>query len=232
MDRLRPGSRAGLLASLPLALLLGGCFGDIDMAPFGRTDPLTAPDSLTVRRVMGIETTVPPLAAEPGNVWPAQEAPRATLQNPDSVTVPPQERSRSEGLERAREQRGRAPEGFAPNSQGPGPALPPEVAPNPRAPAPGTRRRGSSGEPLPPLDPPPLPRAGVPRGAPATPPEPRLEGTVLPVPGGPPAIITGGSGSVQTYTQPGVGTGTAIRQGGTTTLIAPDGTTQVVPNPR
>ncbi len=231
MDRLRPGMRGRLLASLPLALLLGGCFGDIDMAPFGRTDPLGAPDSLTVRRVMGTPAEVPPLAPEPGNVWPAQEAPRATLQNPDAATVPPQERSRSEGLERARQQRGTSPDVYLPNSTAPGQGAPPEAAPNPRAPAPGTRRRIGSSEALPPLDPPPLPRAGVPRGAPPTPPERRVDGQVLPVPGGPPAVITGGSGNIQTYTQPGVGTGTAIRQGGTTTLIGPDGSTQVVPTP-
>lgn len=237
MDRIRP-SRAGLpglpLTILPLALLLGGCFGDVDFAPFGRRDPIGAPDSLTVRRVMGTPNEVAPLVPEPGNVWPAEEAPRATLQNPDAATVPPGERSRSEGLERARQQRGATPEeGPAPSSTRAGPAVPPEAAPNPRAPVPGTvrpRRYGSEPA-LPPLDPPPVPRAGVPRGEYPSPPEPRVEGQVLPVPGGAPATITGGAGSIQTYTQPGVGSGTAIRQGGTTTLIAPNGGIQVVPNP-
>jgi hypothetical protein len=225
MDRLRPG----LLASLPLTLLLGGCFGDIDWAPFGRSDAIGAPDSLTVRRVMGTPVEVPPLVPEPGNVWPAEEAPRATLQNPDAAPLREQP---SGTLERARQQRGTPPEPRL-ESMRPGPYVPPEVAPNPRAPVPGTarpRRLGSS-EALPPLDPPPLPRAGVPRGAPPTPPAPRLEGQVLPVPGGPPATITGGTGNIQTYTQPGDGTGTAIRQGGSTTLIGPDGSVQVVPTP-
>ena len=235
MDRIRP-PRAGLpglpLTILPLALLLGGCFGDVDFAPFGRRDPIGAPDSLTVRRVMGTPVEMPPLEPEPGNVWPGEEAPRATLQNPDAAVVPPQERSRSEGLERA-QGRGRAPDGPTPRAATErGPYVPPEVAPNPRAPVPGTvtpRRRGSS-EPLPPLDPPPLPRAGVPEGAYPAPPAPRVEGTVIPTPGGP-ATITGGAGNIQTYTQPGLGTGTAIRQGGTTTLIGPDGGIQVVPTP-
>ncbi|MCR0981646.1 hypothetical protein [Roseomonas populi] len=236
MDRLRPGPAGRLMASLPLALLLGGCFGlgDIDMAPFGRTDPIGAPDSLTVRRVMGTELDVPPLLPEPGNVWPAEEAPRATLQNPDAATVPPREREPSEALERARQQRGPAPLGRAPNATEPGPAVPPEAAPNPRAPLPGTvtpRRRGSSGEPLAPLDPPPLPRQGVPSGVPPVPPPPRVEGSTLPTPGGPPATIGNSTGNIGSFTQPGVGTGTAIRQGNTTTLFGPDGSVQVVPTP-
>ncbi|MFH5923973.1 hypothetical protein [Roseomonas xinghualingensis] len=186
MDRLRPG----LLTGLPLVLLLGGCFGDIDMAPFGRSDAISAPDSLTARRVMGTVDDAQPLETEPGNVWPTQEAPRATLQNPEAV--PPRDST----------------------------ATPPARP----------RRQGSS-EALPPLDPPPLPRADVPRGAPATPPEPRVEGRVIPVPGGPPATITGGAGNIQTFTQPGIGTGTAIRQNGSTILMQPDGSTVVVPTP-
>ncbi|MBP0491958.1 hypothetical protein [Roseomonas indoligenes] len=233
MNRLRTGR---MMAGLPLALLLGGCFGlgDIDMAPFGRTDPIGAPDSLTVRRVMGTAIEVPPLLPEPGNVWPAEEAPRATLQNPDAATVPPREREPSEALERARQQRGPAPIGRAPNATEPGPAVAPEVAPNPRAPVPGTvtpRRRGSSDPALPPLDPPPVPRAGVPGGAYPAPPPPRVQGSTLGVPGGPPATIGNSTGNIGSYTQPGVGTGTAIRQGNTTTLFAPDGSVQVVPTP-
>jgi hypothetical protein len=220
MDRVRPG----LLACLPLTLLLGGCFGDIDLAPFGRTDPIGAPDSLTTQRVMGTVDEVPPLLPEPGNVWPAEEAPRATLLNPDAAA--PLRDPAATPLDRAR-QRGRPPEP-ALESARPGPDTPEGDASRRQ---PRLRRQGSS-EALPPLDPPPLPRHGVPRGAPPTPPEPRLEGQVLPVPGGPPATITGGSGRVQSYTQPGVGTGTAIREGGTTTLIGPDGSIQVVPNPR
>jgi hypothetical protein len=229
MDRLRPG----LLAGLPLALLLVSC-GDIDIAPFGRRDPIGVPDSLTVQRVMGTSTEPEVLAPEPGNVWPAEEAPRATLQNPDAAIVPPQERAPSEALERARQERGPAPQPRLRDTFQPGPDVPPQAAPNPRAPAPGTvtpRRRGSS-EALPPLEPPPVPRAGVPRGEPAYPPPPRVEGQVMPVPGGPPATITGGAGNIQTYTQPGIGTGTAIRNGNTTTLIGPDGSVQTVPTPR
>jgi len=204
MDRLRPG----LLTGLPLVLLLAGCVGDYEMAPFGRSDPIGAPDSLTTRRVMGVVTDVPPLMPEPGNVWPAEEAPRATLQNPDAV--PPQTGANPPPLDRTREPRS--------------PGRPTEAVPYPR--------RGSSTA-LPPLDPPPpVPSASVPPPSSFSPPPPRAEGQVIPVPGGPPATITGSAGNIQTFTQPGIGTGTAIRQNGSTLLIQPDGSTVVVPTPR
>ncbi|MFC0384950.1 hypothetical protein [Muricoccus vinaceus] len=216
---------------LPLVLLpglfLAGCAGDIDFAPFGRTDPIGAPDSLTVRRVMGAPESVPALLAEPGDVWPAQEAPRATLQNPEAVSSQGQQPSGI--LERAR-QRGAPPSSPPLRSEQPGPYVPPEAAPNPRAPLPGTRR-GSSAQALPPLDPPPVPRAGVPEGEPPTPPARRLDGRVVPVPGGPPAILGGGTGGITTYTQPGGASGTAIQQPGSTTLFGPTGGVQVVPTP-
>jgi len=224
----RPFRRIGLPLVLLPSLALAACAPEIDWAPFGRTDPIGAPDSLTVRRVMGAQADVPPLLAEPGDVWPAQEAPRATLQNPDAVSSQGQQPSGV--LERARE-RGVPPPPPRLRSEQPGPDVPPEVAPNPRAPLPGTRRRGSSAEALPPLDPPPVPRAGVPRGEPATPPA-RLGGNrVVPVPGGPPATITGPTGGITTYTQPGGQSGTAIQQPGSTTLFGPTGGVQVVPTP-
>ncbi|WP_376093534.1 hypothetical protein ACE7GA_25695 [Roseomonas sp. CCTCC AB2023176] len=115
----------------------------------------------------------------------------------------------------------------------PGPNVPPEAAPNPRAPL---NRRGSSTAPgvLEPLDPTPVPRQGVfqgsvARGEPAIPPSRGVEGRVLPIPGGPPGIVSSGNDRIQTYTQPGVGTGTAINNGNTTTLIGPNGQVTVVP---
>ena len=59
-------------------------------------------------------------------------------------------------------------------------------------------------------------------------------GTVVPVPGQSPAVITGGSDRYQTYQQPNTaGGGIIIPQGnGTGTLIGPDGRTITVPMPR
>ena len=223
-----PLRRAGLPLALLPVLVLAACAPEIDWAPFGRSDAIGAPDSLTVRRVMGSPENVPPLLAEGGDVWPAQEAPRATLQNPDAVSS--QGQQPSPVLERARE-RGAPPSPPRLQSEQPGTGAPPETAPNPRAPVPGTRRRGSSAEALPPLDPVPVPREGVPRGEPPTPPS-RLGGNrIVPVPGGPPAIITGPTGGITTYTQPGGGSGTAIQQPGSTTLFGPTGGVQVVPTP-
>ncbi|WP_426958564.1 hypothetical protein [Muricoccus radiodurans] len=227
MTRPRPGYR-GLLAAAALALPMAGC-ADADFAPFGRTGPIGAPDSLTVRRVMGTDALVEPLLPEEGNVWPAAEAPRATLANPDAgatVGTAP-----TDALQRARRDRGIPPEPRLQSNE-PGLAVPPGVAPSPRNPPPGTRRRGSTTPPdvLAPLDPQPLPRADVPPAPRPLAPLQRQEGRVVPVPGGPPAIISGGSGAIGTYSQPGVGTGTAINQGATTTLIGPDGRVQVVPN--
>jgi hypothetical protein len=96
-------------------------------------------------------------------------------------------------------------------------------------------RRGSSSPPPPPSV------SGVPpvrfvplREVPAEPPPPRADGRVIPIPGGPPAVTTGGTpGGVQTFTVPGQGgAGVAVPQGATTTLIGPDGRVRVVPTPR
>lgn len=214
----------GLLALLPV-VLLAGC-ADADFAPFGRGGTAAPPDSLTVRRVMGQEIETPPLLPEPGNVWPSAESPRATLANPDGVDPAVSPPRQTEPVERARD-RGLPPEPRLQSTQ-PRSAVPPEVAPNPRAPL---NRRGSSTPPgvLEPLDPAPLPRAGVPVGAAPTPPSRGVEGRVIPIPGGPPGIVSGGSDRVQSFMQPGVGTGTAINDGRTTTLIGPDGRVTVVP---
>ena len=47
--------------------------------PFMGPTPVPANESLTMQRVRGGNPAVEPLAPEPGNVWPAQEAPRAAL---------------------------------------------------------------------------------------------------------------------------------------------------------
>ncbi len=53
--------------------------------PWGGTRPDSPGDSLTVQRVRGVTATAEPLLPEAGNVWPAPEAPRATLMNPDQA---------------------------------------------------------------------------------------------------------------------------------------------------
>lgn len=66
----------------------------------------------------------------------------------------------------------------------------------------------------------------------AAPPEPELRGQAIPgVPAG--TVTTGGSASGRTGTFGGpAGTGTTVRDGGTTTLMGADGTIRTVPTPR
>ncbi|MFB9969092.1 hypothetical protein ACFFMP_03075 [Pseudoroseomonas cervicalis] len=45
-------------------------------------------------------------------------------------------------------------------------------------------------------------------------------------------MTTGGGPGYSTYTTPGGGSGIAIPQGGTTTLLGQDGTVRQVPTPR
>ena len=96
------------------------------------------------------------------------------------------------------------------------------------------RTRGSSTPPPVASVPPPSapPRTRVPAAPP--PPEPeRVEGRVLNIPGQPPAVVTGGTGRVQSITQPGnPAGGVAIQDGGTTTVIQPGGRVTTIPTPR
>jgi len=85
-----PAPRRVALAAL---LLLTGCssydFGavgrtlengvDAFATPFMGRRYVVASDSLTAQRVRGSNPAVEPLLPEPGNVWPAEEAPRPTL---------------------------------------------------------------------------------------------------------------------------------------------------------
>ncbi|MBY0338476.1 MAG: hypothetical protein K2X11_17820 [Acetobacteraceae bacterium] len=107
------------------------------------------------------------------------------------------------------------------------PAWRPGAEPTPAAPPP--RRRGSSD--LPPdslsFQPPPSVQA-------VQPPLPRaprrVDGQVIPTPSGG-VVTTGGTDRVQTTISP-QGSGVAIRDGATTTIIGPGGQTQIVPTPR
>ena len=76
--------RIGLLAPAALGLMLAGCgtaWGPSGNAP---SQPRAPGDSITVRRVMGMEYEAPPLGSEQGR-WALRERPRATLADPESA---------------------------------------------------------------------------------------------------------------------------------------------------
>ncbi|MBS7809413.1 hypothetical protein [Roseococcus pinisoli] len=54
---------------------------------WGGMRPAVPADSLTVQRIQnrGEAAALPPLTTEPGDVWPREEGPRATLANPDEA---------------------------------------------------------------------------------------------------------------------------------------------------
>lgn len=200
-------TRASCAAALAAPFLLAACANDGLIAPFGRTGGITE-TSLNIERVRGTPPEIAALTYEPGTVWPAPSAEpaRATLFNPDAPTPI-------------------------------GAAQPPpraEAAPRPRPDAPPPSPRvGSASPPPPPFAQPDAERlraqdVTTPNRAP---PAPRLEGRVIQTPQGP-VTITGGTPGAQTFTTPGGGTGIAIPQGPTTTLIGPGGQVTTVPTPR
>lgn len=195
----------GLLAlgacSTPEAGSSGGTW-----SPFASARNTVTIDSLTVQRVRGANPEFAPVMPEPGNVWPAQEAPRPTLLgSPDEAmrNIPEYRPSLIQG------------------------------APPARSPIPGPPERGLPGAtttaPIPLPDAPRVP--AQPPGLPVTPPPARAEGRALTTPSGQPAIGTGQAGSIQGFTQPGGGGGAVIRDGNVETWIGPDGQarTRVVP---
>ncbi len=150
-----------------------------EFLPWGSTRPASPGDSLTVQRVRGVATASQPLLPEEGNVWPAPEAPRATLMNPDQAMrgIPnyPTPAALAEPGERT-ERRGTG-----------GPFVPAPTAPSPLPPAPQSA--------LPPLAP--LPAAADRPGSPVQTPR----GTIVPsttvgntstfnTPGGPSGTMT------------------------------------------
>jgi hypothetical protein len=218
----RPGPALALLGGL---LLLGGCTGWNNAtaglangisnaggrmsAPWGSSTPRLPEEALTVERVRYAAAPPNQLSPEPGDVWPKAMPPRSTLANPDAAL---------RGI---------------PDYQPPsGVAAPPSTGASaiPRPPGPN---RGSSSPPPPPTSlPPPTEQLTVPPPQPRSIPQmpPRADGQVLTPPGGPPVVTSGGTDRVQSFNVPGGGTGTAIRDGNTTTLISPDGRVQVVPS--
>jgi len=72
-----------VLTSALAVLSLAACSPRDEFEPWGARGVVAPSDSLTVSRVTGGPLTAAPLRSEPGNVWPVEEAPRATLMNPE-----------------------------------------------------------------------------------------------------------------------------------------------------
>lgn len=226
MAALRQGVSAGLAA---LALALGGCsafegataganqgiasLGERFGAPWGGMVPAEPADAgRTVARVRAGTPPDGPLEPEPGNVWPAEEAPRATLANPDAALRGIPEYSGPAGLP----QPGGARDGIPRD-----PGVP--VQPRPA--------RGTSGPPLPP-NPEPRPTAQIPPAPPPIIPAPdRTRGQILNTQQGP-TVTTGGTTRSQSTLGPDGRPGVAQSSGGVTTVFGSDGTIQQVPTPR
>lgn len=223
----------GSAVVLGMTALLGGCggfnnasYGLVDRvtnagdrigAPWGRMGAIPPEQSATIARIHGEAPQVASLQVEPGNVWPAQEGPRATLANPDAAmrNIPAY---RPGELDRMSAPAGRS-------------VWQPVDPPEPRPMPPGLR----SGSGTPP--PPPLPQIEPPRSEvrPAFPtpaaPAARADGRVIQTPRGP-VTTTGGTDRVQSFVTPGGRTGTLHTNGDTVTVIGPDGQVQIIPAPR
>lgn len=235
----RIGVTTAGMAALGLGLLLGGCGSSGDSvgtrmgsagaaatdglanagasigAPWGRSRPAIPEGSTTIARLAGATEPQTTLQPEPGDVWPLPESPRSTLANPDAAMrgIPnyrPGELDRPSGPAPRSEWQPTDPAGLPPGLRGSS-APPP---PPPRA----------AVVPPPTFVAPPLPDVNAP-------PPRRADGRVITTPSGP-AITTGGTDRVQTFITPGGGTGTAVTDGNTTTLIGPGGQVQSVPTPR
>lgn len=102
---------------------------------WGGMRPAVPGDSLTVQRIQnrGAPMTLAPMSPEPGDVWPREEGPRATLANPDEALrgfrpgeeVPPTPRRRGSA--------GLPADPIAPTVAPPMPAFDPPPAPPPSA---------------------------------------------------------------------------------------------------
>ena len=200
---MRRASPGGLLA---LAALLSACGPDWQPSWNTASRPDVTGDSLTVRRVTGQEAEFTPLRSEPvGRLRLSAGELRASMPSgPEAaMTAVPDYR----------------------------PVPRPDI--DPPAPPPPPRRQGSSTPPAP-MAPPPAPVATRPRvTAPPLPPLERDEGRVVQIPGQPPGVVTGGTGRVQTFSQPGdPAGGVIVRDGGTTTVIQPGGRVTTIPTPR
>jgi hypothetical protein len=186
-------------------------------------------DSDTIRRVRGMDVPVEPLQVEPGSVWPVEEAPRATLANPDAALrgVPAYRPGEARSPDRLWEREDRQSRDLPPRADG----MPSPEDGRPAPPPP--RRRGASSPPPPPLVQPAPERVEVlpvPPGANA-PPARRSDGQVILTPRGP-VTTTGGTDRVQGFVAPGGGSGVIHRDGGVTTVIPSGGAPETFPTPR
>ncbi len=199
---------------LGLLVLLPGCtgFGEFLRHTFtlpGENPNLPMRDSENVRRALGQQIDVAPLAPEAGNVWPGPQAPEPTL-----TDVQRQPGQGSRGLEPT----------TVPGAE---PGLPAGRQPRPTT-------RGSSTSPgsaEPGL--PPLPRPGVQPPAPQSfSPGPGPQGRVVQTPQGP-AVDAGGTSSYRQLNAPGAAGSIMVPNGnGTSTVINPNGSVQTIPTPR
>lgn len=167
-------------------------------------------DSLTVQRVRTggniPSADVATLRPEAGDVWPREEAPRATLANPDEAL-------RGFGNQRMG-LADPATEAARPARRGSS-SLPPDPLMQP---------------------PPNQPVNVVPPSVPMPEPPPRARrtddvGGVILTPRGP-ATVTTRSGSIGTTVSPGGGTGVVVQDGPVTTIIRPGQPPEQVPTPR
>ena len=197
---------------LGFVLLLPGCtgFGTFIEHTFtipGVNPNLPRADSENVRRALGQPTEFDPLQPEPGNVWPAPQAPDPTLA----------EVQRNRGRESQR--------GFPPTTvPGAEPGLPAGRQPRPL----GSSTPPGSTEPgVPPLPTPSVqPRPRYTR--PVAPPN----GRIVQTPQGP-AVDTGGTSGYRQLNGPaGPGAIMVPNGNGTSTVINPNGTVQTIPTPR
>lgn len=202
--------RTALLASV---FFLSGCTGfgtflDHTFSVPGTNLNVPMADSENVRRALGEPSDVTPLAAEPGNVWPAPQPPEPTLAD---IQQQP-------GTENAR--------GFPPTTTpGAEPNYPAGRQPRPRGSStpPGSIPQNGNPALLAPNGPAP-PRSDV-RG-------PGPQGSVVHTPEGP-AVDAGGTSSYRQLTTPrGPGAIMVPNGNGTSTIINTDGTIQTVPTPR
>ena len=200
------------IATLVPLLALSGCVGFDEFLIHVHSLPGTNPnipmaDSENMRRVLGQQPEVTPLQPEPGNVWPGPQRPDPTLE--DIQSRPGQEDQR----------------GFPPTTvPGATPGLPDHRQPVPR--------RGSSTPPgnvQPGL--PPVPSAATPLPPRSSVPGPGPLGRIVPTPRGN-AVDTGGNNSYRQLNTPqGPGAIIVPNGNGTSTIINPNGSVQVVPTP-
>lgn len=191
-----------ILAIAAAAVVLAGCTARDEFDPWGQRGVVRPEGSATLARITGGSPSMTPLLPESGNVWPVEEAPRATLLNLEdqqrgiqpgnaASIPPPQALFRQDSVE------------FERGS--------PQVAP----PAPPPTRE------LPPPQTPALPP--VLNIAPPTNDRVRI------LPSGETVVQPGGTGPA-TFTTPGGGSGIAVPQGPNNVLIGPGGRVRQVPN--